>query len=1508
MFTPLYLCKHRKLIERVQYPVDPHIILLQPLQITCQPPVHSQHKCIHPQGGDIYIYIYTSPNNYIPNYRTISTTHPPNSTMPPTLFFLPFLPLLFLLPLSLAQPFLSLSLTPNRAPFPYIPLTPPSATCVKSSLPSIPPPHNTQCRNAPTLSISHPLAPGRYHVHLYFIEYNCRARRRFDILVNTKRAAAVDVLAEVGCNVVLERVLRTVRVRGMLNIELIALSGPAPGLSAVRVFRAPLIPTPSPSSEDDDEIAPSQFPIITPTPSSIPSNIPNPSSSSTPFPIPPLPSSMAPAPDGTRVTVVQLNAGGGTDRPEWVVGPSSVFRTVVPITGTSDARTYSQHRFGAAFEYRVPLPGGARYDVLLQFSEAFIGGCAPNFRAFDVEVYDQEQGRGRGVSFNNVKVFERSGCRAAYNLSVTDVEVGDVGEVAMLVIDLRARVENAMISGFVITTTDSRYSVLPTPSPTPLPQIQSVYLNLGINDTAPFATARVTTPTAITRTSGLRGSVFKTGRQGTNFFYRFRLAPGAYDIVLGFAETSEPFCSAPGNRVFNVFVNDQVQLEGFDIYARAAGCYKGVEIALPRQSVGSVDIKPLTIRFVAITDVATVSYLSIRPARQVCVPDSFTGAFADGADHAAHSVPGTYPPQINANSPKSYVDRDGDGFVTVNVDGGQSHTHYFDAANNIRGRLRHFTWTIVETGEIISTRQKFTYTFPLGTTRLRLAVLDNSCTTDESETTVTVTAAIQPGIYCYYYAGLTEPLVGGTLTDLSPRPQFAAVSRSGRIAPPRFAFRNTLFSARCIFFLQVDQDDPTAKIQLLTSSSGDAHLFKGQDLIVDTVSSAIATTALSVGLTAFEVLYQRTTLGKQPRITLKVNNKIPASNKFWHDQRTVVPILNALSPEEGPNAGSTRVKISGYGLFQPLTVQFGRKQVNVLSSGSTQTNFFVNSPSFTSNAVVDIFVSSSAGIVSNPMAFQYGSACNSISFLETQLKTQTDEAIDFIGLPTCVTIGQDGKLYIGTLGATIQVLGYNPETLVTTSHCYSKTISDPNYFLRGKPSKRDILGIAFNPKDKQMLVYATTSTLFGHSKGKNRVDLTDKSAWRNGAVERIKPGTDPTDDSVCMVYDKRIITGLPVSNHDHSVNGLLFNNDGDLFIAVGGNTNMGLPGFRLGNYWETRLSSAILLAKLSDPAFNGTISYTNPLTARHAIPQNTFITTYATGFRNPFSIAMTRSGELYCTDQGPNCNFGNVATGCEDYKESSARKYDVLANIDWPARVTTGPPACPQSIWRPDKILHITAGRWYGHANLQRGLDGLTRECAWIDPFTGMTADDKDAPTGYKPPMRTVRSSVTAISEYRANHFCGKLQGDLILSTFKGKTTYRMGVNGNRVTSGPDELSKVGGIAFAEDAHGNMIFPLLSSNIVRVLKPKSMEAGVFVAGVVPWRHGRKGGTIMMVGGLNFGTAASVKVGGKVCQVMRVSEREIVCKVPKGRGLKDVVVRRSDGEEDVLTGAVLYMNV
>lgn len=1242
-------------------------------------------------------------------------------------------------------------------------------------------------------------------------------------------------------------------------------------------------------------------------------------------------------------------------------GPDLIKSNLLPLA----YRDHIRHRTG--LRYAQPLPNG-RYNVRLGFMEIGPSGCRTAARVFRAVV--------NGKSSASIDVFDAVGCESPYDVILSDVVVTN-GILLITLAKISgfspfiSNFETFLASSTVPPTTLPPTTTVPVTTTTTttttttvittIPPTTTVATTTTTTTTTPPVTTTTTTPpvtttTTITTTTappvtttttttpgnvdivinvGPQGAVpgttknswyggvvkgsppgipiymFKSSRYGKDFTYSFDLAPGSYDIAIGVIELYAKVCNGASQRVFNVFVNDQLQLESFSILEAAGACYTAHRVDIKYATVGAVETKPLSIRFVAISNFAQIAYLRITSSDSSCIPESTTGTLTD--DHAAHAVPGSYPPQDGPSPSLSYIDYNGDGYHSVLIDGSGSHSHFVDTKNSIAGRITKYEWSIVETGQKISTKKKFWYKFPLGSTRLKLSVVDNSCTTDESETTVTVTNKIQPGQYCYYYPSVTSMLLGGTLLDI-PRPRFAHVSRSLNLEIPPLPFATSTFSVRCIFFF--DWTQPTAFVDLSvdTGASGQANVYKGSDLIYDSAFASSSITALSTGLNSFEVIYVHDTPDTVPKLAFKINGVVPSPNLVSHDQSTVLPILSSITPAVGPVSGGTQVKITGYGLFQDIKVSFGSVSAKILANGKMSTQFLAKSPKMSSPGVVEVFVVSPGEMKSNSLQFSYGgTTCENIAFQATKLtKTEGGKTgnVDFIGVSTVVALGPDRNLYIGNAAGEVHVIGYDSETLKAKTHCKSPKITDSNFRTpSGALSDRIVLGIAFNPQEFETIPYVTMSTLFSYAK--YRISRSNPVGWRNGAVERLKISSDPgsfiigVKSGICLAYDKRIVSGLPVSNRDHAVNGLLFTQFGDLMIAVGGNTNMGLPGSKMGNFWETPLSGAILLAKTSSPSFDGNIQYSNPDVHFLAKQISGDVEVYASGLRNPFPLAMTRGGAIYGSDQGSNCKYGDPAVSCSDFDPVKASSWSLTSLNNWPGQVPSKDPLCPDGIRRNDKIYYLLKDHFYGHPNLQRGD---SRECAWIDPLTDKTVDGKPPPGNYEPPMAIVRSSVTGLHEYRADHFCGKLRGDLLLSSYRGRTTWRMGVNLGRKTSGPDVISNTGGIQLVEDEHGVLLFPRYVLKTVTVFKPKvSAPISLKVVGVHPWRLRIQGGVPLFIGGYNFAPDATVRVGSGDCRVTQVSTRSITCIAPPAAGniLVDVTVFAA-GQQATLTEAVRYM--
>lgn len=1050
----------------------------------------------------------------------------------------------------------------------------------------------------------------------------------------------------------------------------------------------------------------------------------------------------------------------------------------------------------------------------------------------------------------------------------------------------------------------------PSPAATPSPSTQTTAKNVEIDiDVSASTVLPGTTPLSVSgsidssASQGLPPVSFATAREGAEFSFTFDLPPGLYNVFLGFIEPNDASCDL-GARVFNVFINDNMRLESFDIFSSAGACRKAHVERFQQQTVDALDPKPFVISFQGIAGLAILSHLRIRPSGFQCTPVTTDADLT--ADHLAHAVAGEYPP----NGAPAYVDGDGDGFVTVNVDGSGSHTHF--SYNGKNGQITSYTWISPETGKVFASTQKFTSRFSLGTTRLRLQVIDDACSRDEAETSITVTGIMQNGQYCYYYSGLSELPMAGTLSD-SPRPSFAAPSSSLNLGFPSFSFQNSAFVARCKFFVDFAAVTEGTVISATTGSSGIARVYKGTELVFDTETSLTAPTSTTVGLQEFEVIYQRTDLSKTPTLAFRVNGTVPAAR---YDQSTVLPVLSSVDPNNGKATGGDRIKLNGFGLYLPLTVSFGGANVSALEDGATARTIFVNTPPGT--GAVDVRVTNNAGLQSNPVTYTYGSTCDAVSFTGTSIKTDAGEDVN-LKLPTAVTMWQDGKLYVGTRGGIVQALGYDVTTLKVSSYCASVPLRDPRYNKpNGSPSERSILGITFDPRDKEPRPYVSASTLFWQRQG--MIQYGHPRAWSNGAVERLRPVSSAAlaaNPSICLEFDRTIVQNLPVSDGDHSVNELLFTQNGDLVIAVGGNTNAGLPFAPLGGNWESYFSGSVVVARLSRPTFNGTIDYTTPENLRTAVPKSTDVDLYSTGVRNMFAMTMARSGQIYGADMGPNCRFGNASSTCSEYNETEAAERSTSDKVPFPGSAIVGPEGeCKYGDTRKDKLLEIKAGKFYGHSNIQRALwTNKPGECGWIDPLTGRTGRPAQSPppTNYQALMSIIQSPTTGIREYGSALFCNRLRGNLILSRYKSRGVWRVRLKtgGSELNGSPEMFDSLGGLRVEENAHGDLLFPKLEGLGVYVMRPKvSSRTGLMVANAVPFRHGRSGGTKIIIGGWGFESGVAAFIGGKACPIVKHSDTEITCTVPPFAGGSELVsVRVTVGSvENVLPGAVLYMSV
>jgi len=553
---------------------------------------------------------------------------------------------------------------------------------------------------------------------------------------------------------------------------------------------------------------------------------------------------------------------------------------------------------------------------------------------------------------------------------------------------------------------------------------------------------------------------------------------------------------------------------------------------------------------------------------------------------------------------------------------------------------------------------------------------------------------------------------------------------------------------------------------------------------------------------------------------------IPAAALEW-DRATVVPIITSVSPAAGGLAQGTRVTIRGIGFYAPApAVTFGgAPATGVARTGSTVLR--VLAPAADAAGTVDVAVAGGGAVGGATASYTYEAGrAHPIKFQQTALKAADGSDFRIAG-PTAIALGPDGRVYVGQYKEHVQALTIDGDYVVTDV-CTSASVGD----------KRSVLSLSFDPlaTGDGLRLLAATSILYYAQNHKQ-----PRSAWDNGQVVVLRPGVGGS----CLGVEAVLIDGLPVSNHDHAVQALEWDQQGALLLAAGGFTNQGanVKGIRLGGVDETPLSAAVLRAPVHAAGFDGRITYDQTADERATRQTGGTVSVWAAGLRNAFDTVLHTNGALYGTDNGPNAGYGDVAVGCG----GSAKGYG-----------------------QKDKLLRLTAGSYHGHPNRNRARDD-PRQCTYHRTSDG-------AGGGYTPALADLgRSSMNGVLEFMGNAFGGALKHDLLVAKFSGSSgagvtaRARLSADGTAVTSLAD-LLPFSGLLLVQAASGAVLAPQPQKNRVTVYvpdyPPPAAAAPPTVAGVAPHRGRVGGGNGVTIAGHNFGAAPSATLGGRPCGNVR----------------------------------------
>jgi glucose/arabinose dehydrogenase len=871
-----------------------------------------------------------------------------------------------------------------------------------------------------------------------------------------------------------------------------------------------------------------------------------------------------------------------------------------------------------------------------------------------------------------------------------------------------------------------------------------------------------------------------------------------------------------------------VTLEGLKVLSHfdVFGAAGGTGIAVTRTFVTTVTDGSLDLEFTGVLQHAKVSAIEVV-----------------GHAHGGHPFL-----HVVIDAPPYVVDYDGNGSEPVALNGSASHTHQPGKS------LTSWTWT--EGAAVIGTTPQITPVLGLGRHTLTLTIGDNATPP------ASLPASARVNVYPIHAVGgvLATYHPGGTVAAPGP-PGYVEVLPSLRVEPVAGKIGGSPFDGSLAIVLSGALSVPAAATYAFEVIGGSGGQVRVDGAIVN------GPLPLSAGTHGIEV---RVAVGSAEDLPVQVRTVISGgpqgleSVTVTHDETSLPPFVNGLSFPSGAELGGEPITISGLGFFATAGGQVSVHWGGVTLQGSaiqvTPTAIKLVTPPGT--GTVPVTVQTPNG-VSNGVSFTYIAGITPVNFTSGVIANAAPL------FPTQAAWGPDGRLYVGSTEGVLEIYTFDDDYNVIATQKVETLAGVDN---------RSILGLAFNPFDppSPVRVYLAHSHLFASNDG---LCPTEPSPY-SGQITVL---TGPSFD-----VGQTLISGLPVSNHDHGVNTMEFDHNGDMLFTVGGMTNAGVPHCNIGGLPESPLSSAMLKAQLTKgAAFQGALSYVGAQSfadtdqragGEVTLAPGSDVTLFATGLRNTFDFVLTTRGRLYGSDNGADTGYGVASTGA----------------------TTEGADAIDD-----DELNLIEIGDYYGHANRNRG-----RFDARQNVFRPSFAPPDLA--SFIGPLAILTSSSNGIAEYRAQTFNGAMRGDLLIQQFPEGQTFRLrlSADGRGVTAN---------VPFAVDLHaldvvtgpgGVLIGTNYHDGQLTIARPNDPTPGLLVHDIHPWRGPATGGTPFVIGGQGFVPGdTTVTLGGIAMTVTSISATRIRGIVPPRPNptadLLDVVVT-SGGQSKTLPAAFRYL--
>ncbi len=806
-------------------------------------------------------------------------------------------------------------------------------------------------------------------------------------------------------------------------------------------------------------------------------------------------------------------------------------------------------------------------------------------------------------------------------------------------------------------------------------------------------------------------------------------------------------------------------------------------------------------------------------------------------------------------APDTIVDEDGSGSEPVTLDGSDSHTHEIGHA------LAGWKWkddaTLLPPGEIV------TVPLALGTHPITLLVSDDHVppnTTLASHAVMVVPATAVPGVSARYHdSGAADP---ATLLDAVPATaDWAEILPGLLVSNGGGTVGGSPFGGQVMVRLRAKVALPAAASCLFAASGGTARRLE--------VDGAAVTgpLALAAGLHAVEARFAVPDVTTLPlAVTLALDGGPPGpvdAAALTHDQTALTPVINALTPAVGTTAGGNAVVIGGLGFFPAgaVVVHWGGVILTAAQGLQIEADEIRFDAPPHAAGTITVTVQAPSG-TSNARTFQYSAS----GPVPVNFQTITTARLQS---PTSCDFGPDGRLYVLTLAGELKAVTFDAGWNILDIATFPGVSALSNH--HG-------LGLAFNPFDppSPVRIYVSHGLLYADGGG-----VVIHPSTYHGAVSVL---TGPS-----FALPQPLVTGLPQSNSGHAVNGLQFDDNGDLLLDVGCNTNAGVANLAMGSLPDSPLAGAVLKARTSRPDFNGAVHYLSLATGlpdddqrsggNVVVAPGSHVAVHAPGLRNPYDLVWTTTGRLYASDNGPNFGYGPASTG--------------------PASEIPDPETA-------DEILLVEPGNYYGSPNRARALFDA-REYVYQDPGAA------SLPGAFTQGLLTLAPSEDGLIEYRADTFGGQMRGELIVQKWNGEARrLRLAPDGRSIAAVTSMLFGSGALDVAEGPGGVLVVVDHTGSQLEVIAPvDGPAAGVEVLDIAPWRAPAGAAVPFVIGGRGFSTAGptSVSIGGLPASVVSVGPTRIQGLLPAGgapsQKLLDVTVV-SAGQADTLPGAFRFL--